>query len=261
MIIGNEKQKIFLSELLENLNQGTILVFGPEGVGKFSFLKEFLQAKNGEIIFLDSEDKILKIETARLLVSLGIKRSEKRIIIINDAHKFQFQAQNTLLKTLEEALSKTIFILITHRFHKILPTIRSRSILVRFGLVPEKETFNFLKEKGYVEEEIKLALSFYPGQPGKALNFLENKNKINLFKKFVTTDTWGKLSLIESEELKNNFSLQEFLEIYLLFLRKKIKEKPIPSFQFYHLLNLYNESIDYNLNFDLQLTNLVLNYG
>ena len=258
MIIGNEKQKQILKDLLENMNQGTILVFGPEGVGKFSFLKEILKDKK-ETIFINSEEKILKIDTARMITSLGLQKSTKRIVVINDAHKFQNQSQNTLLKTLEEPFSKTIFVLITHRFYKILPTIRSRSILIRFGLVSFEETVKILKEKGYRAKEIELALNFYPGQPGKALKFLENKNKREVFQKFILANQEDKVLLID--ELKNNFSLSEFLENYILFLRKKIFDSPLVLFQIKNILNLYHESLNYNLNFDIQIANLILNNG
>lgn len=262
MIIGNEKQQKFLERLLRNLEQGTILVFGPEGVGKFSFLKKLLKDFSTENIVIDSEDKILKIETARMITNLGVKKTNKRIIIINDAHKFQLFSQNTLLKTLEEAPSKTIFILITHRFYKILPTIRSRSILVRFGLIPYEKTFKFLQEKGYQREEINMVINFYWGQPGKALKFLENKLKREIFQKFILSSMTEKLSLIE--DIKNTFSLSEFLEYYLLFIRRKmLQDKKIflKLAVFYNLLNLYQDSLDYNLNLDIQLINLILNNG
>ncbi len=258
MILGNEKQKKFLEELLFNFEQATILLIGPEGVGKFSLVKELLKGKKDwEIIFLQAEDKNFKIETARLIASLSNYKTKKRIVVVDDIHKFQLQAQNTLLKTLEEAPSKTIFILITHRLQRVLTTIRSRSILIKFNLVDKEKVFEFLKAQGYQSEEIEMAYQFYPGQPGKMLRFLETKNKINLFRQFMTAPIPGKLSLLE--ELKNYFSLTEFLEYYLLWLRKNsLESKNILLIK--KLLDLYGES-ENNLNFEIQLTNLILHHG
>lgn len=259
MIIGNEKQKKFLIDLLRNFQKGTIVIFGPEGVGKFSFLKEIVNNYSSEVIFINSEDKFLKIDTARAIASLGYKKSTKRIIVVNDAHKFQISAQNTLLKTFEESPSDTIFILITHRFYKILPTIRSRGIIVRFNLVSRQETIQFLKEKGYSDKDIELVVDFYGGQPGKALKFLEEKTKFNIFKKFISAKDDDKLLLIE--ELKNHFSLSELLEKYLLFQYKKMPKSLNYVYKLKNILNLYEDSLNYSLNFDIQLVNLILNNG
>jgi DNA polymerase III delta prime subunit len=259
MIYGNLESQKILRELVEK-DVSPILVVGPEGVGKFSFLKEYLDLQKIEKIAIQTEDKNFKIETARALVSLSQKKSEKRIVLIDNAHKFQIYSQNTFLKTFEETPSKTIFILVSHQENKILPTIRSRSIKVKFGLVKKEETEKFLKEKGFSQKDIDLALNFYPYQPGKALRFLNSK-KFELLNKFLIKKDFN------FEELKNNFTLQEFLENYLLFLRKelleKIKERKLISQEIKKIkdcLNLYHDS-DYNLNFELQLANLLLSHG
>jgi len=259
MIYGNLKSQKILKELIEK-DVSPILVVGPEGVGKFSFLKEYLDSQKIEKIAIQTEDKNFKIETARSLVSLSQKKSEKRIVLIDNAHKFQIYSQNTLLKTFEETPSKTIFILVSHQENKILSTIRSRSIKVKFGLVKKEETEKFLKEKGFSQKEIDSALDFYPYQPGKALRFL-NSRRFEFLNKFLTQPE------LNFEELKNSFTLQEFLENYLLFLRKellkKLKENNPISGEIKKIkdcLNLYYDS-DYNLNFELQLANLILSHG
>jgi hypothetical protein len=259
MIYGNLESQKILKELIEK-DISPILAMGPEGVGKFSFLKEYLDSQEIEKIVIQTEDKSFKIETARSLVSLSQKKSEKRVILIDNAHKFQIYSQSTFLKTFEETPSKTIFILISHQENKILPTIRSRSIKVKFGLVKKEETEKFLKEKRFSQKEIDLALNFYPYQPGKAFRFLTSK-KFEILNKFFIQQE------LNFEEFKNNFTLQEFLENYLLFLRKelleKIKERKLIFQEIKKIkdcLNLYYDS-DYNLNFELQLANLILNYG
>jgi len=259
MIYGNLKEQKILKDLIGR-SVSPILVLGPEGIGKFSFLKEYLDSQKIEKIILRSEDKIFKIETARFLVSLAQRKSEKRIVLIDDAHKFQFQSQNTFLKIFEETPSSTIFILVSHLENKILPTIRSRSAKIKFNLVSKEETEKFLHEKKINQKDINLVLDFYPYQPGKALKLLLSK-KLEILGKFMLQPE------INFEEIKNNFSLQEFLENYLLFLRKellqKLKEKKMISQQIKKIkdgLNLYYDSNN-NLNFELQLVNLILNNG
>lgn len=261
MIYGNLNQQKILRDLIEN-NYSPILVSGPEGIGKFSFCLEYLQQKSFEKIVISPSDKVLKIESARFLSSLAQRKTEKRVIVVNEAHKFKIESQNSLLKTLEESMSNTIFILITHQENKILPTIRSRSLKVKFTLVPKSETIKFLQTKGFNDEDISLALDFYPYQPGKALQFLIQKNKFEVFKNFLTGDF--------TNSLKDNFSLKEFLEYYLLVRRKEFlaslaknqsKNQKLDFLKnLRSALDLYYDA-DYNLNFDLQLINLVLNNG
>ncbi len=267
MIYGNYQSQKITEELL-NKNDGVILLTGPEGVGKFSFIQEYLKNKNWEKIIVHSNEDFLKIETARKIVSLANKRSEKRIIVINDFHKFLSLTQNTFLKTLEDSLTKTIFVLISHKEEKILPTIKSRSLKIKFSLVDQEETRKALEEKKFSDEEIKLALEIYPYQPGKALNFLENKKLFKIFQKLFSTN--DKILLFDELEKileqKESFNFKSFLESYLLYLRKQIKHQPqkwLSKKSIIYLkefLNLYYDA-DYNLNLELQLTNLVLNYG
>lgn len=258
MIIGNSQGQKILLDLLKR-DRGTILVFGPQGVGKYSFLQSVLQNEPGEKVILDNSSKFFSLDTARLLISLGNQKKERLIILVNEAHKFSTQAQNIFLKTIEEALTPTIFIFVTHQLTKILPTIRSRSFLVRFSLVSPEETFKFLQSRGYSESEIKLAMLFYPYQPGKALSLLENKNKLKLLKKFFTTPIEDRLLLLE--EIKKHFSLKELLELYLLMKRKNIDHFSLEeSRKIREILDLYND-LDYNLNNDLHLADLILNHG
>lgn len=251
--------KEFLKNFLEKEERGCLLIYGPEGVGKFSLLKEILDdLKDFEKIIIENEEKFLHLSTAHFLVTLSkYKPQTKRIVVIKSAHKFQKEAQNAILKTLEEPLSKTIFILITSKLNKILQTVRSRSILIKFLPFSKEETLEILKERNFSFQDIELALKIYPHQPGKAIEILENKEKIKILRNFFQIPEIEKLKLVE--EIKKNFYLSEFLEIYILYEREKIyKERKTRLLK--EILNLYSES-DYFLNEDLQLTNLILNNG
>lgn len=260
MIIGNTEQQKILKEWLEK-ESGCFILYGPEGVGKFSLCLDLIKDKDFEKIIINTDDKLLKIDSAKLLVSLGYKKTSKRVILVNDFHKFQKQSQNTLLKTLEEAPTKTIFVLITHQLNKILPTIRSRCLILKFNLLSFEETIEVLKLKNYNLEKIKELLDIFKGQPGKIINLLQNQGiKFKLIKKFFLAETSEKLSMLE--DLKKYFSLKEFLEIYFLFKRKEIFERKkyneIKNLK--KILDIYNDSY-YNLNFELQIANLIFNYG
>lgn len=256
----------FLENLIEKLDRGSLIIYGIEGIGKFFTLKNIIikKNKNYECLIIEKEEKFLQIDIARFLVNLAKYHPKtKRVVIINDAHKFVKDAQNTFLKTLEEPLSKTIFILITHRINQILPTIRSRSIIIKFPIPSKEETEKILKNYGFSIKDIDFILNFYPNQPGKAIKILKSKEKLELLKNFFTLENEERLALIE--KIKEIFDLKEFLELIVIFEINKIKntiknKESVDLKKTKELMNLYFDA-DYFLNTEIQLGNLVLNYG
>ena len=71
--------------------------------------------------------------------------SNYKIYIIHDAHTMGVPAQNTLLKTLEEAPSYGVIILITDNLSALLPTIISRSQNYKFQPLKEEVIENYLQ--------------------------------------------------------------------------------------------------------------------
>ena len=87
-----------------------------------------------------------------------------RIIVFDEVHAVSNAAQTALLKILEEAEGRNIFIMCTTHIHKVLPTIRSRSLELVFECVPEEEIMDNLtrvaEEKGFaLSDEIKLLIA------------------------------------------------------------------------------------------------------
>ena len=62
------------------------------------------------------------------------------------------QAQNALLKSLEEPPEYVTFILLSNHVHALLPTIRSRCVQLRFGRVSAPEIVHTLVDRGYDAE-------------------------------------------------------------------------------------------------------------
>jgi DNA polymerase III subunit delta' len=69
----------------------------------------------------------------------GPHEGRARIIIVKRAEELSTNAANALLKTLEEPLAKTHFVLLTSRPDMLLPTILSRTLRVRFGYLSKTE--------------------------------------------------------------------------------------------------------------------------
>jgi DNA polymerase-3 subunit delta' len=85
--------------------------------------------------------------------SLKPTRGRRKVAIIDDADYLNAESANCLLKTLEEPPPGSVLILIGTSEQKQLPTIRSRSQIVRFQPLPEATVAKLLVEKGTVADQ------------------------------------------------------------------------------------------------------------
>jgi len=89
--------------------------------------------------------KIAQIRNINTFLSQKSINSEKKIVLIMDAHLLNEAASNCLLKTLEEP-SNGIFILLTSKLNLLLDTIISRCQIIRFRSFSSKQIKSILKE-------------------------------------------------------------------------------------------------------------------
>ena len=82
--------------------------------------------------------KIAQIRNIKTFLSQKSINSEKKIVLIIDAHLLNEAASNCLLKTLEEP-SNGIFILLTSKLNFLLDTITSRCQIIRFRSFSSKQ--------------------------------------------------------------------------------------------------------------------------
>src|ERR687887_276355 len=87
-----------------------------------------------------------------------------RVVIIDDADTVNVEAQNALLKTLEEPPAASTFVLVTSRPDVLLPTVISRCQRLRFGrLSPSDVAAVLIREHGYTETDAHAAASVSDG--------------------------------------------------------------------------------------------------
>ncbi len=97
-------------------------------------------------------------------------RANGKVFIIDEAELLDTNAQNALLKTLEEPPTSTYTFLITSRPQRLLPTIRSRCQMVRFGPLnaPMMETWLNREHKDLNEKQRQQVIELAGGSPGRA---------------------------------------------------------------------------------------------
>ncbi|HQF87704.1 MAG TPA: DNA polymerase III subunit delta' [Acidobacteriota bacterium] len=96
------------------------------------------------------ETKVFKIDQVRALIQeiyyLPFE-GRRRVFILDDADRMNEEAANALLKTLEEPPESSSLILITANLYALLPTIRSRTQVLKFQPIPVRELEAYLREQ------------------------------------------------------------------------------------------------------------------
>jgi DNA polymerase-3 subunit delta' len=154
----------------------SLLIAGPEGVGKRAIALALAQAVNcprqkdgdacgtcsactriarnqfSDVVVIDKgDDASIKIRTVRerLLDVIGYRPFEgaRRVYIIDPADALTREAQDALLKTLEEPPAAAVLILTSAYPDTLLPTIQSRCRRIRCGLLTEGDVARVLVER------------------------------------------------------------------------------------------------------------------
>lgn len=95
--------------------------------------------------------------------------SPYKIYIMNEAEKMTVQAQNALLKTLEEPPEYAVLMLLTANVNSLLPTIISRCVVLNMKPVADSQVRKFLMEKMQVTDyKAEVCVAFARGNIGKA---------------------------------------------------------------------------------------------
>lgn len=207
-IIGNDKLKKELIHSVEiNKTSHSYLFIGTEGIGKKLIAEEFakmlLAVKDTEnspdFSIIEPDGNSIKIEQIREFQKKVSEKpiiSNKKVYIINDSDKMTVEAQNCLLKTLEEPPEFVTIILIGSNENSFLSTIKSRCMILHFEKISDEQIQKYLQDNHQTEINSKIMLKACQGSIGKALeikdkqelyqnteqvvNSLERKDKIDI---------------------------------------------------------------------------------
>ena len=172
-----------VEERITNKNHPDLLVIEPNS---------FLEAKSsrGSVPERTKKSgtetiKIGQIRNIKTFLSKKSIDSEKKIVLIIDAHLLNEAASNCLLKTLEEP-SNGIFILLTSKINLLLDTIISRSQVLRFRSFSGKQINSLLREsldssnlKIYKELDFQDLINSANGSPDQLMKNIEIWNELS----------------------------------------------------------------------------------
>lgn len=136
--------------------------------------KNVLQRADEEI----ERKKSFGVDDSRALLqrlSMRATRPGPRIAIVQEAHVMTVEAQNALLKTLEEPPGAAVLILVTDNIGAMLTTVRSRCRHLAFGVLSEDEVVRALQGTGWLtwddEETARAAAACARGSVARAMQF------------------------------------------------------------------------------------------
>ena len=146
-----------------------------DACGGCSSCRKIARGAHPDVSIVAPEDGgTIKIETIRdeVLQKTGFRPFEgrTRVFIVDEADAMIANAQDALLKTLEEPPRGSIFILVSAMADALLPTVRSRSYRLRFGRLSEREVTDVLQHAhGFAEADARAASAIADGSVGRAL--------------------------------------------------------------------------------------------
>ena len=145
---------------------------GERPCGVCPACKRFLAGSHPDVYVLKPEKKTLGVGEIRDLIDyLALRPYEggKHIALIEQADKMTPNAQNALLKTLENPPADTMFFLIADSVSGLLPTILSRCQTVRFSDLPVELCARVLTARGMAPERARALSGMAQGSVGRAL--------------------------------------------------------------------------------------------
>ncbi len=145
-----------------------------EPCGECHSCKQMATGNQPDVIYVTHEKPgTIGVEDIRVQIngSVGIKpySSRRKVYIINEGEKMTVQAQNALLKTLEEPPEYTVILILTANVESLLPTILSRCVVWNMKPVKDSQVKRFLMETMQVPDyKADICVAFARGNIGKA---------------------------------------------------------------------------------------------
>lgn len=229
--IGHER---IIESLRKRILTGEIshahIIVGEDGIGKSNLAKLLAinilgghQDRNYvDIVNYRCKKSSFGVDDVRDVVDEVSKKpfeGDKKVIIIHDGNKMTVQAQNALLKTIEEPPRGVFIILLCESLELILDTIKSRCQIYKLTPLTKDEVKLYIERLGtenYSNEEIKAAISYSEGIPGKAEKFLKDSSLKDL-----------RNLLIDLLYILVNGNLQKLLDFEVKILSYKDKKEEI----------------------------------
>ena len=288
-IIGNDNNKNLLNEIVKSNSVSHGYMFlGISGIGKFLFAKEFAKAilcdektgcnkcksciefdslNNPDFKVIEPEENSIKIEQIRKMNNKIYEKpiiSKRKVYIINNADSMTLDAQNCLLKTLEEPPEYAVIILVGTNENIFLNTIRSRCVKINFNKIDDEELKNILINKYDYSNVSENMLKLFSGSLEKAINLKDKEDiYIEIEKIFNNIENVNIIDLLNNKETitKNKEEIMNILEYINVLFFDKLKQANNKNgyIKAIKIVEDTKDRIKKNANLDMTIDNLLMN--
>lgn len=198
------KEHFYNAILTGNISHAYILA-GEEGMGKKSLAdafalallceegqadpcrqchacKQVLSGNHPDLIYVTHEKPAsIGVDDVRRQINDTIQvkpySSSRKIYIVDEAEKMTVQAQNALLKTIEEPPAYAVILLLTTNVDAFLPTILSRCVQLKLKPLPDEAVKEYLTGKmGVAQPQAEIYTAFARGNLGKAIHLASSED-------------------------------------------------------------------------------------
>ena len=286
-IIGNNKIKQLLINSVQNdKTSHSYLFVGIDGIGKKMVATEFAKIllclnetrycnkcksciefdsnNNPDFLCIEPDGNSIKIEQIRYLQKKIQEKpiiSNKKVYIINDADKMTVEAQNCLLKTLEEPPEYATIVLIGSNENAFLTTIKSRCMIIHFNKIENIEIKRYLEENYAISNISENMLEIFQGSIGKAISLKDKKNEYTEIENIVENiNKKNIIDILQMSEIiyKSKDEILEILDYINIILLKKAKE----NYKYTKCINIVENTkkrLKQNANYDMCIDNMLFN--
>lgn len=163
-----------------------------EPCGECHSCKQALSGNHPDIIFITHEKPgTIGVDDIRRQINTDVAikpySGPKKIYIVSEGEKMTVQAQNALLKTLEEPPEYAVILILTDNVNTLLPTILSRCVVLNMKPVRDAQIKEYLMENmGIPDYKADICVAFARGNVGKA-RLLANSEEFDKVKEEAIT--------------------------------------------------------------------------
>ena len=286
-IVGNNNIKQMLQKTVELQNVSHSYLFvGIDGIGKKLIAKEFAKMimcleenkycnkcksciefdsnNNPDFIYIEPDGNNIKIEQIRQMQSKVIEKpiiSNKKVYIINDAQNMTVEAQNCLLKTLEEPPEYITIILIASNENNLLSTIKSRCTIIHFDKIENKELKEYATNVIGISNVNENIINIFQGSIGKAIRL---KDKLDIYENIENIienmDNKNIIDILNGSEIlyKSKDEIEEILEYINVILLNQSKRN-IKYVKCIDIVENTKKRLKSNSNYDMCIDNMLFN--